>query len=90
MPATITYRGQTLPARPGQDLLGALLDAGADVAYLCMSGSCGTCRIRVTSGTDQLEPLTRGEQAHGCMSAEDRLACQAFITGTGKITLVQD
>jgi ferredoxin len=76
----IRYAGQAIPAEAGKDLLMTLLDAGADVQYLCMSGSCGTCRVRITAGGDQLEPLTRAETYHRC-SGRDRLACQAIQRG---------
>jgi ferredoxin len=77
-------------AEPGRDVLGALLDGEAPIAYICMAGSCGTCRVRVISGQEHLEPLTEAEKFHCPKSTgEDRLACQAVCRGTGNVVIEQ-
>ncbi len=84
--AQILYQGQVIAQRPQIDLLGQILEAGGDVPYICMAGSCGTCRVRITAGGEHLAPLTAMEGLHGC-SADVRLACQAVCRGTGDVTV---
>jgi ferredoxin len=84
--AQIHYQRQSITQRAQVDLLGQILDAGGDVPYICMAGSCGTCRVRITAGAEHLAPLTAMENLHGC-SAGIRLACQAICRGTGDITV---
>jgi len=76
------------PLQLGQDLLGAMLDAGMPAMYLCMAGSCGRCRSRVTSGLEALAPLTRAEEFHRC-SGNQRLACQARLAGEADVHVYQ-
>ena len=54
--ATIRFDGMDVPAQPGRDLLGTLLDARAKIEYLCMAGTCRTCRVRVISGGEDSNP----------------------------------
>jgi ferredoxin-NADP reductase len=42
--------GRRIPIPSGTTLLEAAEAAGVDVASLCRSGVCGTCRVRVSSG----------------------------------------
>ena len=85
---TITYKDQTFDQKKGRDLLGQLLDAGTDVQYICMSGSCGTCKVKVLSGMEHLTAKAGMENMHGC-AANERLACQAVCRGTGDIVVDQ-
>jgi ferredoxin len=75
----------------GRDMLSLLLDEGADISYLCMAGSCGTCRVRVCSGAEFLAPVNATERAllRGGDGTE-RLACQAAVTGAGNVVISQD
>ena len=91
--STIRFHDIDIPAPRGQDLLGAILSARQSVSYLCMSGSCGLCRVTVTSGADQLAPLAPAERFH-CkgstgQNGEARLACQAIALGEGVVTITQ-
>ncbi len=89
--AVVRFAGRTVPAEAGRDLLDLLLEEGAPISYLCMSGSCQTCRVRVLAGSEHLEPITAGELAHFPASrGEVRLACQAIMRATGDVELVQD
>lgn len=72
----------------GQDLLGAMLNAGVPVMYLCMAGSCGRCRSRVAAGLELLSPPNPAEQRRGCLGP-DRLICQATLASDGDIRLHQ-
>lgn len=89
--ATVTFDGRTYEVPKGRDLLGGLLDGGAPISYICMAGSCGTCRCRVTAGADQLAPLDEAERRHFPeRDGSVRLACQAVVTGDGPISVSQD
>lgn len=76
------------PLAVGQDLLGALLDAGQQPMYLCMAGNCGRCRVRVIAGEDLLAEPNRAEQHHGATGPE-RLACQALLASDGAVAVSQ-
>jgi ferredoxin len=76
------------PLQRGQDLLGAMLDAGMPAMYLCMAGSCGRCRCRVSAGLEALAPLTSAEDFHGC-AGDQRLACQARLAGEADVRVHQ-
>ena len=88
--AKVIYEGQSYPAAVGRDLLGTLLDGGAAIQYICMSGSCGMCRLRVVTGGEHLLPISKIEKRHypggdGAM----RLGCQAVLLGTGDVEVTQ-
>jgi ferredoxin len=76
------------PLQPGQDLLGAMLDAGMPALYLCMTGSCGRCRVRVSHGLEALAPANSAERAQRC-TGDLRLACQARLAGVADIHVHQ-
>ena len=65
--------------------LQAIADAaGADITFGCRSGSCGTCRVRVTSGLDSCSALGAEERDFlRSMEAplDQRLACQVLVNG---------
>jgi len=42
--------GKSLTVRPGQTILDALIEAGADPLYECRAGTCGTCATKVLEG----------------------------------------
>lgn len=87
--STITYNnGTAFDQKKGSDLLGQLLNNGCDVQYICMSGSCGTCKVAVKSGMEHLSGKAGMENMHGCKEGE-RLACQAVCRGTGDIVIEQ-
>jgi len=86
--ATVRYNGADYGIEPGQDLLGGLLEHGVAIGYICMAGSCGTCRVHVESGAEHLAPPMPMERSHGCEGAE-RLACQAIVIDDGVITVSQ-
>lgn len=87
---TLTFRKTTVDAEAGRDVLSLLLDAGAPIQYLCMGGSCGTCRVRVLAGGEHLAPVDDAERHHLRDRAGDhRLACQAICLGSGDVTVAQ-
>ncbi len=89
--ATVRFGDVAAEVEPGHDVLGVLLAANAPIAYLCMSGTCGTCRVRVRSGMEHLEPpgSTEARKLVGG-TRDERLACQAIMTGTGDVVVDQD
>ncbi len=87
--AIIVYNGERFPAKIGEDILGQLLIAQADIQYLCMGGSCGTCKVRMISGSEHLAPVAPGELHYLKNPGPERLACQAIIIGDGEIEIVQ-
>jgi ferredoxin len=74
-------RAQTAAALDGGSLARLCDEADAPVPFHCRRGNCGTCRIEVLQGADQLLP----PQAHelrllallGLSPERHRLACQA-------------
>ena len=86
----IVFRTKRYPALAGQDILGLLLEGGGDIMYLCMGGSCGTCKVRIISGGEHLETANEAELEHfPGTSGELRLACQAYCRGTGDVVIEQ-
>ena len=47
---TLTRTGKTIPVGAGTSILDAVLKAGVDVSYSCMSGICGACVTNVLGG----------------------------------------
>lgn len=74
----ITWLGSGISdyQRPGETLLAASQRVDADVPYICESGECGSCRVKIIDGTVAHEPDT-------CLSpAEEQagyaLACSSY------------
>ena len=58
--------------------------SGADITFGCRSGSCGTCRVRVTCGIEHCSVMTAEERdflAQLDVPPDQRLACQVTIQG---------
>jgi len=88
--AKVVYEGGSYDAEPGRDLLGTLLDGGASIQYICMSGSCGMCRLKVLKGGEHLLPISNIEKRHYPTSdGSIRLGCQAVLLGTGDVEVTQ-
>lgn len=65
--------------------------SGADVTFGCRNGTCGTCRIRVESGAENISTHTHEEkeflelmEAGTC----ERLGCQIKINGDCSINYI--
>jgi ferredoxin len=87
--STVVFRNFRLAAPRGGGMLDVLLDGHAPITYLCMGGTCGTCRVRVRSGMEHLEPRNEAEDYHR-LKSDERLACQSIFTGTGDVVVEQD
>ncbi|HVI05962.1 MAG TPA: 2Fe-2S iron-sulfur cluster-binding protein, partial [Sphingomicrobium sp.] len=71
------------PLREGATILDAADEAGVFIDNACRSGTCGSCRVKLLSGSvsmDVRDALSAAEQAEGYV-----LACQA--TGRGEISV---
>ena len=70
---------------PDGTSLQAIADAtGADITFGCRTGSCGTCRVRITRGLEACSEPTPEERDFlaGLAAPEgERLACQVKVRG---------
>lgn len=70
---------------PAGTSLQAIADAtGADITFGCRTGTCGTCRVRVTEGLSHCsEPSPEERDFLKALGAEpdQRLACQVLVQG---------
>ncbi|MGK0208949.1 MAG: ferredoxin [Patescibacteria group bacterium] len=58
-----------------------------DIPFACENGVCGTCEINITSGMENLSPLSQ-EEKDMQMDNNVRLACQCKIM-KGKVCCKQ-
>ena len=82
--------GKNETGRKGETLLDAARRAGVPLANSCGAvGICGRCKVRVVAGTEALTPPTTPEAntaASRSFAADERLACQAVVTGDCTVT----
>lgn len=65
----------------GKTLLSCAIEMGVAVSHVCGGdGACGTCRIEVVSGWEQMTPPTPDE-TYKELEAPYRLSCQAKLLG---------
>ena len=76
-------------AGPGEALVDLCDQTNSPVPFSCRSASCGTCRIVVEAGADQLEEPKDEEldvlDAFGNKPPRMRLACQAKLAANAKL-----
>jgi ferredoxin len=82
----IQFNGRKLDARKGGTILGTALRGGVRLMHVCGARTlCGTCRVKIVAGTENLTPMSAGERFslryHLSVSPRVRLACQARIEG---------
>jgi adenylate cyclase len=83
--------GPTIAGARGLSILEISRQADIPHASACSGrGRCGTCRVRVVTGLEQLSPIEAREaktlQRIGATEADIRLACQALLIG-GRVTV---
>lgn len=83
---TLKPSGHQFTVEGHDSLLQASMKAGLKLPYGCGNGSCGLCKVRVTSGEvvrmmHSDYPLSATEKAQGCV-----LAC-AYTAGSAELTL---
>jgi len=83
--ATIDVQGKTKEVNGGSALLEPCQELG--IAFGCTQGRCGTCRVTVEEGKENLSPKTDEEIEMG-LESNERLACQTRIEG-GTVKLRQ-
>jgi phthalate 4,5-dioxygenase reductase subunit len=70
---TLARSGRTFEIPVGQSILAVLRTAGVAIPYSCESGTCGTCRTRLSQGVADhrdmvLMPEEKGDQIMVCVS----------------------
>ena len=90
---TLEDLGRTLTVPPGANLREALLDADVTLYPFLFAvtncrgrGLCGTCRVRVTAGDENLTPRTSAEAKKLRKHPDLRLACQIAVRGDCSLT----
>jgi len=85
---TFTPLGTQGAAKDDESVLDVARRAGAPLANSCGGvGVCARCKVRVVSGAENLSAPTSIERRFGKGFADDeRMACQAVVTGDCKIT----
>lgn len=73
--------GKSAEYPAGRTLLSCALDMGIGISHVCGGdGACGTCRVEVVDGMDQLTPPTPDE-TYKEIEPPHRLSCQAKLVG---------
>jgi ferredoxin len=83
--------GKSAECEPGKTLLQCALDMGIEISHVCGGdGACGTCRIEVVEGQENLTPQTPDE-TYKELELPHRLSCQAKLKNdvTVKIAKVE-
>jgi len=84
--------GEEIPAREGQSILHAILDAGLELEHACGGVcACSTCHVIVEEGLKCLSQKSYDEEdrldmAEG-VTLKSRLGCQAKVHGDVTITI---
>ncbi|MEZ5976960.1 MAG: 2Fe-2S iron-sulfur cluster-binding protein [Planctomycetota bacterium] len=77
-------RGDVFDVPAGESLLDFCQANGVPIDFGCTVGSCGTCRVEVLSGMENLNPPSEDEREtiEMCTDVENvRLTCQCSMTG---------
>jgi ferredoxin len=81
---TYQHTGQTIEIKAGSNYLDFCQDHKVPQDFGCTVGSCGTCRVEILAGMQNLNPITAEEQetVEMCTDAPNaRLGCQLTING---------
>lgn len=90
-PLEVVFGGRVVRASSGATLLEAAVQGGVDLRSYCGGNcSCGTCRVEILAGADNLSRPEPMEKLVLGMTAErrgDRLACQAQVLGRVEVRI---
>jgi ferredoxin len=84
---TITFQpgGVTIEVPDGTNIRDASLRAGMQIPSTCGGvGSCGLCKVKITSGVDHIGPMTSletGKLGNVFFITKERLSCQTLVHG---------
>ncbi len=78
-----TVSGEKFEIKDGDSLIGVAEQLNIPLA--CREGVCGSCRVRVISGKENLSKKTENEEMLG-LEEDERLMCQANIV-SGEVTI---
>jgi ferredoxin len=79
-----TSEGLEVDVEPGITLQEIATEVDCDMTFGCRSGTCGTCRVKVLEGHQNISPMQLEEQEflRGFGAQKDeRLGCQMKIVG---------
>lgn len=78
-----TDREVEFPDGDEVNLLRVAIRNDCGIPFKCASGNCGTDRVRVESGAENLVPPRRRERERLAELADEgyRLACQTYVSG---------
>ena len=78
---TFADQGKAAEFPTGKTLLSCAMDMGVQISHVCGGdGACGTCRIEVVGGWDNLSPPTPDE-TYKEIEPPHRLSCQCKLLG---------
>ena len=73
--------GKAADVPEGKTLLACALDMGLNISHVCGGdGACGTCRVEVIQGWDNMTPPTPDE-TYKELEEPYRLSCQCKLLG---------
>lgn len=81
---TIGEKTQRFEMEAGANLLASALDAGVPIEYVCKSGRCCTCKVKVLAGERNLSAPSPNETfrlGRDKLKRNWRLACQVSVNG---------
>lgn len=92
--AKVTFKpvGQTFEVTAGTTILVAAIQNGLKLRHDCTEAVCGTDRVKVLSGKEQLSEKTDNEELTLEMmnaGADERLACVARIVGDVTVEVIE-
>lgn len=87
---SFTPLGRTASAHENETVLDVARRAGVPLGNSCGGvGVCARCKVRVLAGAENLTPATAIEVRFGTargFAADERMACQAVVTGDCEVT----
>jgi ferredoxin len=81
---TFQTSGKTIEVDKDANLLRTSIRYEGSVPFKCGGGLCGTCKVRIVEGSENLSKIMKKEidrLGEEKISQGYRLACQTFITG---------